>query len=86
MTGKELKEYLADIPDEAKVYVYADHGQDNELAGFFDTTHEKNLEYRFDDVLTDNLIKEEYNGNFEYCSHNCNTEFSKKITAAIISA
>ena len=86
MTVKELKERLIDIPNEASVYVYADHGQDNELAGFFDTTHQQTIAYNFDDIITDDLVKEEYNGDFEYCSHDCNTEFSKEITAVIISA
>lgn len=86
MTVKELKEYLANIPDDADVFVYADHGQNNELAAWFDTTHQKDINRVFDEIITDELVKEEYDGNFEYCGHDCNTEFSKEITAVIISA
>jgi len=85
MTVKELKDNLRNIPEDARVFVYADHGQDNESAAFFDTTHQKVIANSFDEIIMDELVKEEYDGDFEYCGHDCNTEFSKEVTAVIIS-
>lgn len=34
MTAKELKQKLAEIPDDAEVYLECDHGQNKEYAGY----------------------------------------------------
>lgn len=56
ITVKELKDNLKDIPDDAIVYVYADHGQTAEQAGFFNVTSDNELEYYGEEIDWDGKI------------------------------
>ena len=83
-----LKILLEDIPDDAEVYVWADHGQQTEMASYFDTTHQDDLDYSYKDgeLITDKFVNEEYNGSFRAVTYEYGAEFSEDITAVIISA
>ncbi|MBQ5870875.1 MAG: hypothetical protein IIW69_00450 [Bacteroidaceae bacterium] len=83
-----LKVLLENIPDDAEGYVWADHGQRIEMAGYFDTTHQDDLDYSYEDgeLVTDNYINEEYNGNHHDVTEEYGVEFADEITAVIISA
>ena len=83
-----LKVLLENIPDDAEVYVWADHGQQTEMASYFDTTHQDDLDYSYEDgeLITDHYVNEEYNGNFHDIAEEYGVEFADEITAVIISA
>jgi hypothetical protein len=50
MTIKDLKNIIANLPDEAIVYVEADHGQLPEHAGFVDITYDSQLHFYGDEI------------------------------------
>ena len=50
MNVGELKEYLENIPDDAKVYVEADHGQSPEPWGYMETTSSSELPYDGEEI------------------------------------
>lgn len=88
MNVATLKVLLENIPDDAEVYVWADHGQQTEMADSLETTHQDDLEYSYEDgeMATDNFINEEYNGNFRDAAEDYGVEFADEVTAVIISA
>jgi len=50
MKVQELKTLLADLPDDAEVYVEADHGQSPEKAGWFATTAASELPHYGEEI------------------------------------
>ena len=75
MTVKELKEMLRNIPDEAIVYIQADHGQTPEQAGYINLTHQEDgLDYYGEYI---NWNEEEY--------EDAETDGLDEVTAILIS-
>lgn len=50
---KELKELLSNMPDTAKVYIMADHGQMPESANYVSKTNAEELPYYAEDANWD---------------------------------
>lgn len=75
LTVGELKELLRNIPDDAIIYVEADHGQTPYQASYIDITHQENdLEYDGENIRWN---EEEY--------ENAETDGLDEVTAIRIS-
>lgn len=57
MTIKELKDIIKDIPEDAVVYIEADHGQSPEQAGIIEVTADIDLPPNGDEVAWRNIGK-----------------------------
>lgn len=88
MNVATLKLLLENIPDNAEVYVWADHAQQTEMASGFASTHQDDLDYSYEDgeLFLDNFVNDEYCGNFRDVTDEYGAEFSDEITAVVISA
>ena len=60
MTVKEFKKYLEEcnVPDSAEIYIFADHGQDGEIAYACDTSRSRKTKY-YDEMCWDENIDDD---------------------------
>ena len=61
MTKKELLELLKDVPDDAKIFVWGDHGQQSFVADYINVTDDKcdDIKYVDDDEVCEWLADDD---------------------------